>query len=123
VWPFGPVRTLPTDVAVPELTVSVAELEPGLETAVVGVEPAGAVVGVEPPGATVVVVEDAPFVPDEQAAAVRARAARTRPRVHRLEPEDPGAAILSRSLVEVRSLNISSPNRGPWKQAVVREQL
>jgi hypothetical protein len=108
-------------VAEPELTVS-ADPEPDVEVGVevVGVEPAGAEVD-EDPAPEVVVLVEAAFEPEEQAAAVRATAARTRPSIHRFEPGEPadrGAEALSRRLVEFRSLNISSPNRGPWQQAL-----
>ena len=74
-WPFGPVSTVPTEPAVPELTVSVPE-------------PAAVVP--DAPGETVeeVVVAE-PDDPELQAAAVTARPASSAKSVQRLGPRGP----------------------------------
>ncbi len=75
VWPFGPVRTFPTDVAVPELTVRVP--------------PLGEVVPEAPGDAAEEVEELEAEVPELQAAAVTATAAKSARSAQRFRPEEP----------------------------------
>jgi hypothetical protein len=79
VWPFGPVRTLPSDPAVPELTINA---------------PAVVVVDPEAPGETVDAVVDELEAdgPELQAAAVTLTAARSAASVHSLRV-DPGSDL------------------------------
>ena len=95
VWPFGPVRTFPTDVAVPELTVRVP--------------PLGEVVP-EAPGDAVEEVEAE--VPELQAAAVTATAAKRATSAQRLRPEEPvmpakGLAVEGFTVVELGMFSLS----------------
>jgi hypothetical protein len=83
VWPFGPVRTVPTDVAMPELTKS----DPPL--VVVEPEAAGVVVEEE----IVDEVDEPAADPEVQAAAVTATAARSATSAHRLRA-DPGIDLI-----------------------------
>ena len=93
-WPFGPVRTVPTDPAMPELTVSVPATDELVGVEGVVADPAGAAV-------EEVVVEPEADVPELHAAAVTARAARRATSAQCLLCSDLGSDLCSDLDVEL----------------------